>query len=341
MIDTYDETQLPPLQQQAIEWLMLLRTRELTNSETLAFAEWLSSDVEHADAFATAEDLFNGMTHAAYLHKTRSAPTLAPVPEKTSVSIIPQRPPRRPARWLALPLGLAAAWLFAVTLVLPQQADLWHNVFSDYHTGTGRQNRIVLSDGSEVLLNTDTAISVDYSSSSRRITLHHGQALFTVAKDPARPYEVDTGEVTVRALGTVFEVYRKNGGDVSVLVEEHSVATSLNANHRQQATLVEQGQQLHYNHDSGQLGAPQAADSQLSSAWTRNQVVVNDRPLAELIAEIERYRNGRIFLSGDLQNLRVSGLFSMADPELALKKVSEILHLKQTRVGPLWVFLHR
>lgn len=342
---TDDETDLPLLQQQAIEWLMRLRTRELTDAETRDFAEWLSCDVYHAEAFAEAERLFDVMTQAAQL----PAPPLQIMPEPGGAKpvLTAAHSPRRKmpsARWLVLPLSLAAAWLFAVVLVLPEQADWWSSAFSDYHTGTGEQRTVTLSDGSRMLLNTDTAVSVNYRPSLRQITLHHGQALFTVAEDSARPYQVDAGDLSVRALGTVFEVYRKASGDVDVVVEEHAVAVSLKTNGSRRPGLsasVEQGRQLRYVHGSGRLAEPESADNPHANVWTRNQVAVNDRPLAELIAEIARYRTGRVFLANDLKNLRVTGLFSMADPDAALEKVRGILQLKATRLGPWWVFLHR
>ena len=96
------------------------------------------------------------------------------------------------------------------------------------------------------------------------------------------------------------------------------------------------------NTGSGTLFPPEIADSQLSGVWQQRRVIIKDRPLAELVAEIERYRPGRIFLGGtNLNNLRVTGLFSLADPDASLAKVRKILGLKETRLGSLWVLLHR
>lgn len=342
-----DETELPPLQQQAIEWLMLLRTRELTESETQDFADWLSQDISHTNAFAEAEKLFDAMTQAAQMHEPDSEFIPGQAPLQTIVSpATTQTRKRHSLSWIALPLGFAAVWLFAVTLVWPKQASLWGDIFSDYHTGTSEQRNIELSDGSRILLNTNTAISVDYQTSIRQIVLHHGQALFTVATDSGRPFEVSAGELQIRALGTVFEVYRKESNDIEIVVDEHAVSTRLMANgsaveQSAKPTRVEQGQQLHYVYHSKTLNSPKTADSEIASAWRQRRVIVNDRPLSELINEIERYRNGRIFLDSDLKNLHVTGLFSMADPDAAIDKVRKILNLKESRIGPWWVLLSR
>ncbi len=340
-----DEANLPPLQQQAIEWLLRLRTHELTEAETREFADWLSYDLSHANAFANAEDLFDVMTQAVQLKAAESTPKpngVRGLPVTAAISL-PSK--RRPNRWLAVPLTLAAAWMFTITLVLPEQASLWDTYISDYHTGTGEQRTIQLTDGSRLFLNTDTAVSVNYQDTTRQITLHHGQAQFTVGGDKDRPFTVIAGELQVRALGTVFEVYRKVSGDIDISVQEHSVAASLLANGnvlQKPPLLVQQDQQLRYAHGSGTLDQPETTDTEFSGAWRQRLVIVKDRPLAELVAEIERYRPGRIFLGGgNLSNLRVTGLFSLADPEASLAKVQKILGLKQTHLEPWWVLLHR
>lgn len=340
-----DDSELPPLQRQAIEWLMLLRTKTLSDTETRAFADWLSSDISHAEAFAKAEDLFGMMSQTVQMPKpaVKLEPVISPVPAFT----LSKHPSRLGRHWFAVPLGLAVSGLLAVNLGLAEQGYWWDALTSDYHTATGEQRRITLADGSEVLLNTDSAVSVRYDQSIRRIVLHHGQARFMVVADAARPYQVEAGELAVRALGTVFDVYRQANDDIDVFVEEHAVAASLLSQEQKtgnnlSATKIKQGEQLRYGHDSRKLDVAKPADSELSNAWTQHQVIVDDRPLAELIAEIERYRPGRVFLrDNDLKNLRVSGLFSMADPDVALDKVANILKLRQTRIAGRWVILHR
>lgn len=343
LIDSDDDSDLPPLQRQAIEWLMLLRTKTLSDAETRSFADWLSSDIRHAEAFAKAEDLFCVMSQAVQMPK--AAVKVEPIMRPLSTPVPSLS--KQPRHWLTVPMGLAAAWLLAVNLGLTEQTHWWDALTSDYHTATGEQRRITLADGSEILLNTDSAVSVNYDQSIRRINLHHGQARFIVAADATRPYQVEAGELSVRALGTVFDVYRQANDDIDVFVEEHAVAASLirqedNTGNNIPATRIKQGEQLRYGHDSHKLDAARPADSELSNAWTQHQVIVDDRPLAELIAEIERYRPGKVFLrDNDLKTLRVSGLFSMADPDAALDKVANILKLRQTRIASRWIILHR
>ena len=120
-----DATNLPRLEQQSIEWLIRLRTHELTETETREFADWLSHDLSHAHAFANAEDLFDVMTQAAQIKSQDIKPHPKNVGELAETATIFPSRNRRIGRWLTVSLALAAAWLIVVGLVLPEQASLW------------------------------------------------------------------------------------------------------------------------------------------------------------------------------------------------------------------------
>lgn len=356
MTSSTDTAKLPELMQQAIEWLVLLRSGELSEGETHAFADWLSEDIAHAQAFAKAEDLLNDAAIAAQsprsvssaisdTSETRRKKPTVPIEKPTVANR--RYPSTRSSRWLAIPLSLAAAWLFAVFLILPEQSHWLEAYLSDYRTGTGELRDIQLADASHILLNTNTAISVTYSESLRHITLHHGQARFTVAKDANRPFEVASGGLAIRALGTVFEVYNPSAGGMSITVQKHAVAVSI-ANKSpaeeigQQSPLeVKEGERLRYDF-TGQLNKPESINPAQANAWHQRRLYMNDRPLAEFIAELGRYRTGRIFIADpEIKNLRITGAFSLANPDETLAKVKQVLALRETRLGPWWVLLHR
>ncbi|NOS76133.1 MAG: FecR family protein [Methyloglobulus sp.] len=351
-----DTTKLPELMQQAIEWLVLLRSGDISERETHAFADWLSQDILHAQAFAKAEDLLNDAVNAAQsprinsstitdANRTGQKKLTAPLTKPTQISR--RHLPADYTRWLAIPLSFAAAWLFAVTLILPEQSHWLDDYLSDYRTKTGELRDIQLADGSRLLLNTNTAVSVDYSESLRHITLHHGHAQFTVAEAANRPFEVGSGGLAIRALGTVFEVYNPGSGEIHVTVQEHAVAVTIeNKAHDKeiaQRTQIEvkEGQRLRYN-SKGHLTTPETVNLAQANAWQQGRLFMNDRPLSELIAELDRYRTGRIFISDpSLKNLRITGAFSLANPDETLAKVRQVLALQETRLGSWWVLLHR
>jgi transmembrane sensor len=333
------------LQDQAIGWLVCLRDDSLSDEQLEAFADWLARDPCHAEAFAAVENLFSDMVAAGSVLKA-ATPEMSRQPA-SAVSHAAKRPrpkvsrsagPYRP--WLAAGLGMAAVCLLAVGLIMPRQSLRLSDYLSDYRTQTGEIRDIQLSDGSRMLMNTNSAISLDYTADVRRIVLLHGQVRFTVAKDGRRPFDVKTDELTVRALGTVFEVYKAAAEQTEVTVQEHAVAVRANTDNRgADSVTVAEGQGLSYKAGLP-LPHPQAARLE-QAAWQKHRLVINDRPLAELVSELERYRFGRIFLAdAALKNLRVTGVFSLDTPDEALAAVRKALALREVRVGP-WVLLHR
>lgn len=349
-----DET----LKQQAIDWLVRLRAGDLTDAEMSSFADWLAEDCRHSEAFAFAEDLFDDMVVAAGLATTanvaddiKSPGSLtgmrnrsATFEQGSSGRTLPNR-----FRWRWAALAIAAVWLFAVILVMPEHAHPFANLLSDYHTETGELRDIELTDGSHMLLNTNSAVSVVYDESKRHIVLHHGQVRFTVAEDNRRPFEVITDEFRVRALGTVFEVYRADGDNVSVTVQLHAVNVAIGQEAGSGQTgsaqaggfMLRAGQNLRYRFD-GTPPTVRQVELDQTTAWQQRRLFISDRPLGELIAELNRYRVGRIFLSdAQLSELRVTGVFPLDKPDDILRAVSEVLGLQETRLGPLWVLLHR
>ena len=77
----------------------------------------------------------------------------------------------------------------------------------------------MLNDGSVVTLNTSSAIEVSLVKSHRTVTLLSGEALFQVAHDTLRPFEVKTGDTTIRAVGTQFDVDSRTAGTTVTVVE--------------------------------------------------------------------------------------------------------------------------
>lgn len=336
-----DKSAHTSLLDQAIAWLVCLRDDSLSDAELEAFADWLNRDPLHAEAFTEAENLFRDMVVAGNLSREAEAQQpasrqIAPAPFRAA-KIKPAKPkPRRP--WFAAGFAMAALCLLAIGLIVPHQARLLSDYLSDYRTQTGEIREIQLSDGSRLLMNTNSAVSVAFTAEARQIVLHHGQVRFTVAKDSRRPFEVVADDLTVRALGTVFEVYKTAVEHTEVTVQEHAVA--VRTADRESEVTVAQGQGVSY--EPGQPLTHPRVVSVEQSAWQQHRLVINDRPLAELISELERYRFGRIFLAdAALKNLRVTGVFSLDTPDEALSSVRKALALQETRIGPWWVLLHR
>jgi len=351
-----DNANLSEIKQQAIEWLVRLRDEGISDEEMKRFADWMAGDYRHCEAFARAEELFDDMVIAAQISSDSDQTLMNQLDTTSSVvslnRVCNSRGDGRykefvvsTKRWIPALLAIAAVWLFAVNLVLPENLYPLDRFLTDYGTVTGELRQIQLSDGSHILLNTDSAVSVNYDDVKRQIILHHGQALFTVAKDMRRPFEVELDDIRVQALGTVFEVDRHDERETRVSVLEHAVKVNLLNNQASENnfTGVEIGekQRLRYRHD-GVFSDTESFEPEQASSWQHRRLFMNDRPLEELVNELNRYRMGRVFVSDkEVGNLRISGVFSLDNTDDTIRSVCDVLGLRETRLSSWWVLLHR
>jgi len=204
-------------------------------------------------------------------------------------------------------------------------------LMADQRTATGEQRTLQLDDGSQVQLDTATAVNIRYSPQLREVQLLRGEILVQTARDAqARPFVVHTPQGSVRALGTRF-VVRSEGERTRVCVLEHAVqvrtATLL------PAVRVEAGQQLQFGAD--QLGPVQPGNRQ-ADAWTRGMLVANDWRLQDLISELQRYRSGYLGCAQQVAQLRISGAFHLADINAVLDNLAATLPVRIRHFTPYW-----
>ncbi|MFC4314049.1 FecR family protein [Steroidobacter flavus] len=230
------------------------------------------------------------------------------------------------AKLRATPRMFAAAAAIAAVTFLGIIAAHAHWL-ADYRTTAGEQRRLTLADGSEVLLDSATALDVDYSAGVRDVHLLSGQALFHVAHDPSRPFVVHDGALTATALGTVYAVH--HGDDSSkVTVREGRVAVAR-----------EDGQRL-------TLGAGEAitasnerivrtlVDTDAVLAWERGVLVFKQAPLAEVVAELNRHRRGHIIIaSSRARDMPVSGAFRLSEIDSSLSSLAAVFPIRVTSIG--------
>ena len=195
----------------AAEWLVL-RDRGLTAAEQDRFLEWLAADPRHGEWFArqhrTWRD-FNLLAEWRPEHSSEPNPDLLARPRRTG----------RRLAW-AGSLAAAAGIALALTVWQPWVRDTptWSTAIMAPPAGGHR----ILEDGSVAELNRGAVIAVQFAPDERRVRLVRGEAHFTVAKNPQRPFIVSAGAIKVRAVGTAFDV-RLEARGVEVLVTEGRV----------------------------------------------------------------------------------------------------------------------
>ncbi|TBU89046.1 FecR family protein [Stutzerimonas kirkiae] len=241
-----------------------------------------------------------------------------------------QRPRERrlPRRGL---LGLAL--LAALGLGIAQHRPLgdW---LADERTGRGEQRSLTLTDDSHIRLNSLSALDIRFDERQRTLYLRSGEVLVeTAGKADPRPFIVQTEQGSLRALGTRFLVRREGERTRLVVLQSAVEAKPLG---RQPARVARAGEQLLMARDHlGQAEpAPLAAD-----AWSKGMLVVEDMPLAELLARLGEYHSGYLGLDDSLKNLRISGSFPLHDTDKALAALPASLPVRIERLTDWWLMV--
>jgi transmembrane sensor len=223
--------------EEASEWFVDFRVGDVDGSARERFDEWLRRSPEHIRAYMdiartyvelpsiTDSGKLDVAALIAFAHSDGNVVSLhaasgsqASAGSRRAVS--PSEPEigrTAPARLWRRPMLIAASVVF---LLVIGGALVWRTQrYPLFTTDIGERRSITLVDGSTVDLNARSRLRIEFSRSERRVELLGGQALFQVAKDKHRPFIVASGEATVRAVGTQFDVYRKDSGTTVTVLE--------------------------------------------------------------------------------------------------------------------------
>ncbi len=285
--------------------LWVVRTRDADQSDLTTLDGWLQADPTHADAYMDAAGIWDDLGQV--LPDWKRDPVAPPAPERAAA-------PRR------MRIAVAAFASFAVACFLTVQ---WLVSPTPYATGIGEQRTITLADGTRATLNTDSMIRVSRFGDERRVTLERGEAQFDVTHDPRHPFLVSASDRTVRVLGTSF-VMRREAGRVDVTLLSGSVAVE-----RRGATTVQLQPGERYRQLPNQPARVDRPRIDIVTAWRSGKLLLDDTPLSDAIAEMNRY-SGRPIILGEpgLGQQRLSGLFDTRDTDAFARTIAEIYDLR-------------
>lgn len=309
---------------QAAEWLT--RLDEASEAERRAFIAWQQADPRHAAAVQAMQGMIDQLQG---LREQRD-----PAHAALDASLNLNRKPhslRKHASTLAL--GLLA-------LALPGWLALQHfpidYLLADINSGTAQWKTQTLADQSRITLNSNSAVDVDFDASQRVLTLLQGEVLVDVAKDASRPFIVKTAHGSVTALGTRFIVSRQAEVTQLSMLESRVKAMPASAS---APAVVSEGQGIAIQRN--ELGPVHAIDAaSLEDAWRLHQLVVQDRPLPEVLAALSRHTRGHIsFDQASLQHLRVTAVLPLDDSQQALQLLANSLPVRIRSYSPWWVMV--
>jgi transmembrane sensor len=248
----------------AAAWVVRSSEGPLTAEDQQALDVWLASDPRNLGAWVKAQ--------AAWLDVDRL------VALDSGVANEPVRV-TRPLPWRKM--AIAASLLLAVGLGFVAEDRLPGRI----ETARGEVRRVALADGSTLFMNGDTLLQVRFSDGQRRVVLRRGEASFKVAHDAARPFVVEAGNVSARAVGTDFTVGRAVDGDIAVTVAEGRVKVT-DANRRVQR----------------------------QQAWRSGQLVFRGQMLATAVAEVNRHAAKPVVINdSSLGRAEFMGVFRVGD----------------------------
>jgi transmembrane sensor len=315
MPDRESDREPQAIREQLVRWLAWLDSGECTREDRSRFEAWLAEDEGRRAEFERARALWDRVGGL----RSESIPQMAAARAHAG----PSRAGMRIAASLAV-FGIAC--LMALLWLGQPEGDR-----IAYATVKGERLDVVLPDGSDLQLNTDSAVSIAYTRRSRTIHLERGEALFTVKPGDARPFEVLAAGGEIRDLGTRFSVHRE-AGRVSVVVVEGAV-TVKTAESAFRLPLSA-GERVDYD-AAGRLSATGKVDADASTAWSRGRLVFDDVTVAEVARQVARYHDVRLVIDDPaLGQLRVSGTFRTDDLDSLIDTLEILLPLAAETAAP-------
>ena len=200
---------------------------------------------------------------------------------------------------------------------------------ADYSTRTGEWRKVALPDGTIIFLNARTVVDLAFDAQTRTLKLRQGEVAIETAHDDQRPFIVQTPHTRIRALGTYFTVGTDNDR-TEVTVIRSAVAIRVGAAER----VFEAGQRAVIGQDGRLIWSGTAP--QQSDAWTYGMLTADQVPLAEFVRKLGAYRPGLVTVDPLIAQLPVSGAFAMADTDLALAAMAQVVPVRIEQVVPGW-----
>lgn len=318
--------------------------RDLSAAETEALRQWLALSPKHKECLLEMAKLWDRMDSLAVLSELFDPPNVQP------------RSTRSPDHTAWAVAASVLALVFALNLLIP--ATLWQaptveqaplqasSETSDtlYETGIGAHSTVNLPDGTKMMLNTNTQVSVTYSDNERLLILKKGELLVEVAHDKQRPLRVQVGNKMVEAVGTAFNVYLKDDHNFDVIVTEGRVhvkpvtdktLTVLDIHHTAAIQELGRGEKLSVRASQPtEVEAIGLAVINDRLSWRDGNLAFRGETLQDALKELSRYTPDSFkVVDPRIKDVRIAGLYKAGDVDgllLALKENFNITHLRSS-----------
>lgn len=307
-------------EEEALGWVVRLTSGSVTDADRHEFEHW-HADSANACAYGRARRLWAGL--GPVLEKGESAGWPGAEPAGTA-PVEKRDAPSRRFRHAA-----TAALLAVVAMSGVQYSRIWRH---DHVSGTAIIDTAMLADGTRVTLGPNTAFDSRFGNGVRQVSLVRGEVFFDVRRDVAHPFVIAAGNGIVRVLGTAFSVRRRDDDSVIVTVTRGKVEVTSGARN----AILTPDRQVTFS--PAGLQKVHAVEASLVTAWTRGRLILEDRPLADVLAEVDRYRGGKTFLlNSEAGQRRVNAVIDLGDVDSWLGALASSQGLRRNTIGSITV----
>ncbi|WP_321967935.1 FecR domain-containing protein [Burkholderia cepacia] len=310
----------PQVARRAVEWWVDRQAGRTGEAFDAALARWRAEDPAHDAAWR----------HIETMQHRLGGLTAGLDPQAAHAALLSPRAGRRRAAVKALAVLLfagGAAWMAEPA----RRAAIWP---ADLRTAVGERRTVTLADRTVVVLDTDTVLDVRFDAAARGLRLLRGTIMVTSGHDdrvPARPLVVATAQGELRPLGTRFAVRQRDG---ATRVEVFAGAVRVQPDDAAAgARVIAAGEGADFTRDAIGVQAPLDA---YASAWTGGMLVASRMRLADLVAELDRYRRGSLRCDAAVADLRVSGTYPLDDPARVLDTLKATLPIDVHYLTRYW-----
>jgi len=320
-------------EREAWRWLLRRQARDAGGDER-AFRRWLAADPQHPAAYLQAEAVWLLSATPASRVAQKEAAALQGYLARMDA------PARRGSarRGPAWSLALAASLLLALWTGGWWQPGRWlDGLRADHVSAPGEIRELSLADGSQLVLDGDSALAVHFDAGLRQIELLRGAAAFKVVRN-GRPFVVRAADGEARVLGTEFEV-RRLEHETRVTVASGQVAVRAGEAPDMPRAVLQAGQRVAFA--DGRLEAPETVDSAAALAWRQGWLSFYHAPLGEVLERLGDYYPGRILLlDGELAARRVTLSFPSDEPLAALDSLQAVLGFQRRELFGRVILIH-
>lgn len=309
--------------------------RGLSKDEEKSLQQWLAADAENHAVFLQMAEIWDKMEMLSRLSQ------LFPPMKK-------QRQPDRVMLTIAASVifvALVGLWgllgTSAETLFKPNVSKVL-TANGLYETSIGEYSTFTLPDGTELVLNTNSLVRMNFTDQRRLLILERGEVHVKVAHEKSRPLSLFAGPQEIRAVGTKFNVEINSDQKIELVVTEGKVLVGLHETLEDESelvltslpsstTAVSEGEAIILGSADGEIDEISPEEIAVKLSWQEGNLIFHGESLKAAVDEIGRYTTVEFMILDDnLKKLRISGLFKAGDVEGLLNTLKKNFNITHT-----------